>query len=169
MILRKNKNTNIFNHISTDWLIISLLNTVIENNYGLENRMWRQTNGWVTCAKPSRQNTDPGVSHTFSRRFLNQNYPKYISDVVSKILEEKKNYQMFYLNLWSPEIGFPVVKVENHLLPIFLVFHRTDFGGFLVCCYKAIQQLNGVEKNSVAISLMLNHNLTELLPQLNVK
>ena len=131
--------------------------------------MWRQTSGWVTCAKPSRQNTDPGVSHTFSQRFLNQNYPKYISDVVSKILEEKKNYQMFYLNLWSPEIGFPVVKVENHLLPIFLVFHRTDFGGFLVCCYKAIQQLNGVEKNSVAISLMLNHNLTELLPQLNVK
>ena len=113
MILRKNKNTNIFNHISTDWLIISLLNTVIENNYGLENRMWRQTNGWVTCAKPSRQNTDPGVSHTFSRRFLNQNYPKYISDVVSNILEEKNNYQMFYLNLWSPEIGFPVVKVEN--------------------------------------------------------
>ena len=42
------------------------------------------------------------------------------------------------------------------------MFHRTDFGGFLVCCYKAIQQLNGVEKNSVAISLMLNHNLTGL-------
>ena len=35
------------------------------------------------------------------------------------------------------------------------MFHRTDFGGFLVCCYKAIQQLNGVEKYSVAISLML--------------
>ena len=30
LILRKNKNTNIFNHISTDWLIISLLNTVKE-------------------------------------------------------------------------------------------------------------------------------------------
>ena len=43
------------------------------------------------------------------------------------------------------------------------MFHRTDFGGFLVCCYKAIQQLNGVEKNYVAISLMLNHNLTGLL------
>ena len=42
------------------------------------------------------------------------------------------------------------------------MFHRTDFGGFLVCCYKAIQQLNGVEKSSVAISLILNHNLTEL-------
>ena len=43
------------------------------------------------------------------------------------------------------------------------MFHRTDFGGFLVCCYNAIQQLNGVETNSVAISLMLNHNLTGLL------
>ena len=42
------------------------------------------------------------------------------------------------------------------------MFHRTDFGGFLVRCYKAIQQLNGVETNSVAISLMLNHNLTGL-------
>ena len=42
------------------------------------------------------------------------------------------------------------------------MFHRTDFGGFLVCCYKAIQQLNGAEKNFVAISLMLNHNLTGL-------
>ena len=52
--------------------------------------MWRQTSGWVTYAKPSRQNTDPGVSHTFNRRFLNQNYPKYICNVVSKILEEKK-------------------------------------------------------------------------------
>ena len=49
-----------------------------------------KTSGWVTCAKPSRRNTDPGVPHTFSRRFLKQNYPKYISDVVSKILEEKK-------------------------------------------------------------------------------
>ena len=43
------------------------------------------------------------------------------------------------------------------------MFHRTDFGGFLVCRYKAIQQLNDVEKNSVAISLMLNHSLTGLL------
>ena len=45
---------------------------------------------------------------------------------------------------------------------MFLMFHRTDFGGFLVCCYKAIQQLNGVEKNSVAISLILDHNLPGL-------
>ena len=43
------------------------------------------------------------------------------------------------------------------------MFHRTDFGGFLVCCYKAIQQFNGAEKNYVAISLMLNHNLTGLV------
>ena len=125
--------------------------------------MWRQTSGWVTCAKPSRRNTDPGVPHTFSRRFLKQNYPKYISDVVSKILEEKNNYQMFYLNLWSSWNWVSCGESWKPLLPIFLLFHRTDFGGFLVCCYKAIQQLNGVEKNSVAISLMLNHNLTGLL------
>ena len=43
------------------------------------------------------------------------------------------------------------------------MFHGTDFGRFLVCCYKAIQKLNGVEKNSVAISLMVNHNLTGLI------
>ena len=42
------------------------------------------------------------------------------------------------------------------------MFHRTDFSGFLVCCLIAIQQLNGVEKKFVAISLMLNHNLTGL-------
>ena len=33
---------------------------------------------------------DPGFSHTFSRPFLKQNYPKYISDIVSKILEKIK-------------------------------------------------------------------------------
>ena len=49
------------------------------------------------------------------------------------------------------------------------MFHRTDFGGFLVCCYKAIQQLSGVEKNSVAISLVLNHNLTGLFPWNRIK
>ena len=84
-ILRKKKPINIFNHVNTDWLIISLLNTVIEKKIeACENRMWRQTSGWVTCAKPSRRNTGPSVSHTFSRRFSKQNYPKYISDVVSK-------------------------------------------------------------------------------------
>ena len=126
--------------------------------------MWRQTSGWVTCAKPSRRNTDPRVSHTFSRRFLKQNYPEYIIDVLSKILEKKEhNYQMFCLNLWSSWNWVSCGESWKSLLPIFLMFHRTDFGGFLVCCYKAIQQLNGVEKNYVAISLMLSHNLTGLL------
>ena len=45
-------------------------------NYSLENRIWRQTSGWVTCAKPSRQYTDPGVSYTFSRRFFKPKLPK---------------------------------------------------------------------------------------------
>ena len=94
--------------------------------------------------------------------FLKQNYPKCISDVVSKILEEKKNYQMFCLNLWSAWHWVFCSKSWKSLFPIFLIFHRTDFGGFLVCCWIAIQKFNGIEKSSVAISLMLNHNLTGL-------
>ena len=149
-MLRKknNKITNIFNYLNTDWLIISLLNTDVKKNYSLENRMRRQTSGWVTCAKRSRRNTDPGVSHTFSRCIENS--------------WRKKNYQMFYLNLWSTWNWVFCGESWKSLLPIFLMFHRTDFGRFLVCCYKAIQQLNGVEKNYVAIRLMLNHNLTGL-------
>ena len=69
---------------------------------------------------------------------------------------------MFYLNLWFSWNWVSRGESWKSLLPIFLRFHRTDFGGFLVCCSKAIQQLNGVEKNSVAISLTLNHNLTGL-------
>ena len=36
------------------------------------------------------------------------------------------------------------------------MFHRTYFRGFLVCCYIRHPYLNGVENNSVAISLMLS-------------
>ena len=123
--------------------------------------MWRQTSGWVTCAKPSRRNTHPRVSHTFSARFLKQNYSKYISDVLSKILEKKEpNYQMFCLNLWSSRDWVSCGESWESLVSIFLMLHWTDFGGFLVCCWTAIQQLNGVEKIYVAISLMLSHNLT---------
>ena len=69
---------------------------------------------------------------------------------------------MFYLNLWSSCNWMSCGESWKSLLPIFLMFHWTDFGGFLVWCDKAIQLVNGVEKDSVAISLMLNHNLTEL-------
>ena len=95
--------------------------------------------------------------------FLKQSYPKYISDVASKILEEKKrNYQMFCLNLSSWN-WVSCGESWKSLFPIFLIFHRTDFDGFLVCCWIAIQQLNGVEKNYVAIVLMLNQNLAGLI------
>ena len=133
-----------------------------KKNYSLENRMWKQTSAWVTCAKTSRQNTDPDVSHTFSWRFLNQNYPRYISDIVSKILEEKNNYQMFYLNLWSSWNWVSCGESRKSLLPIFLMFLRTDFGGFLVYVVTKPSNNEMALKNSVAISLMLNHNLTGL-------
>ena len=67
------------------------------------------------------------------------------------------------LNLLSSWKWVSCGESWKSLFPIFLIFHRTDFDGFLVCCWIAIQQLNGVEKNYVAISLMLNHNLTGLI------
>ena len=91
--------------------------------------------GWVTSAKPSRRSTDPGVSHTFSRRFSKQNYTKYISDVVSKILEKKAPIIRCFV--WIIYFWNWVSSGERwkSLLPIFPMFHWTDFGGFLVCCY----------------------------------
>ena len=60
---------------------------------------------------------------------------------------------MFYLSSDLPEIRFPVVKVENLYCEFFSCFTEPILQS---------QQLIGVEKNSVAISLMLNHNLTGL-------
>ena len=60
--------------------------------------MRRQTCGCVTCAKLSRQNTDPSFSDTFTQHFLKQNYPKDISDVVYKILIKKTQLSHFCLN-----------------------------------------------------------------------
>ena len=59
--------------------------------------MRRQTCGYVTYAKLSRQNTDPSFSDTFTRHFLKQNYPKDISDVVYKILIKKTQLSHFCL------------------------------------------------------------------------
>ena len=94
--------------------------------------MWKQTSGLVTCATPSRRNPDPGVPHTFSRRFLKQNYPKYISDVVSKILKEKKNtiIRCFVWIYDLPEIGCPVVKVENLYSQFFSSFTEPILADF---------------------------------------
>ena len=85
--------------------------------------MWRQTSGWVTCAKPSRRNTYPGVSDTLSPCFLKQNYPKYVSDVASKILEKKKTIIRCFVWICDlPEIGSPVLKVENVYCQFFSCF-----------------------------------------------
>ena len=92
LILHQKKQLLIFLTMltQTDYVIISLLNTVIEKKIKLgKQNARRQMSGWVSCAKTSRRNTDPGVSRTFSLIFF-PNYSKYISDVVSKILEKKK-------------------------------------------------------------------------------
>ena len=129
LILRKKTITNIFNHVNTDWLIISLLNTVIgKKNWSLENRMWRQTSGWVTCVNPSRRNTDPSVSDTFSRRFSKQSYPKYISDVVTKILERKKKQLSDVLSEFV--IFLKSGKVENLYCQFFSCFTEPILADF---------------------------------------
>ena len=63
----------------------------------------------------------PWCFSPLSQRFLNQNYPKYISDVVSKILERKKsNYQMFCLNLGSSWNWVSCGESRKSLMSIFL-------------------------------------------------
>ena len=93
----KIKIIHILNHVNTDSLLISFWNTVIE-----KIQAWkRQTRAWVTCAKPSRQNKNPGVSYTFIRSLLRQHYPKYISDVVSKILKKKNTIIRSFVWIWD--------------------------------------------------------------------
>ena len=82
---------------------------------------------------------------------------KIYSDVASRVLKKTHNDRTFCLTWWF------FLKLGLSLLPIIFMFHRTDFGGFWVCCWVAIQQLNGAEKNyNVATSLMLNYKLNGL-------
>ena len=71
--------------IQTD-LIIFLLNNVIEKKLQLGKQNVK-TNEWL--GNLCRAVKTKHLPRCFSA-FLSQNYPKYISDVVSKILEEKK-------------------------------------------------------------------------------
>ena len=110
---------------------------------------------------------DETVTHVFLTHlvgvFQNKTTQNTLLMFYRKFLRKKEhNYQMFCLNLWSFWNWVSRSESCKSLLPIFFIFHPTDFGGFLVCCYIAIQQLNGVEKSSVAITLMLSHNLTGL-------
>ena len=60
------------------------------------------------------------------------------------------------------KLGFLMVKDENLYCQFFSCFTEPILADFQYVVMVAIQRLNGVEKNSVAISLMLNHNLTGL-------
>ena len=124
--------------------------------------MWRQTSGWVTCAKLSKRNTDPGVFHTFSRRFSKQNYTKYISDVVSKILEKKATIIRCFVWICDlPEIGCPVVKDEIFIANFFHV-SPNRFWRIFSMLLNSHPTIKRRWKKFYRISLMLNHNLTGL-------
>ena len=101
------------NHFNTDSLLISFWNTVIE-----KIQAWkRQTRAWVTCAKPSRQNKNPGVSYTFIRSLLRQHYPKYISDVVSKILKKKNTIIRSFVWIWDLGLQIFIIAYFSHVSP----------------------------------------------------
>ena len=129
--------TNISNHVNTDWLIISLLNTVVEKKLKL-GKQNVETDEWLGNLCKALKTKHCTLTQVFLTHlvgvFLKQNYPKYISDVVSKILEEKKHsYQMFCLNLWLSWNWVSCGESWQSLFPIILIFDLTDFGGFLVC------------------------------------
>ena len=110
-----------------------------------------KTNKWLgNLCRAVKTKHLPGVSDALSRRFLNQNYPKYTNDVISKNSWENKTQLSEVL---SEFVIFLILGFLCWELKIFtasfLMFHRPDFGGFLVCCQTAIQQLNGVEKKNL--------------------
>ena len=98
--------------------------------------------------------------------FLKQSYPKYISDVASKILEEKKNtiivsdvLSEFVIFL---KLGFLWWKLKlfisncSHLSP-------NRFWRIFSMLLNSHPTIKRRWKNSVAINLMLDHNLTGLI------
>ena len=122
---------NIFNHVFTDWVIISLLNTYVEKILKLGNRMWRQTSDWVTCAKPSKRNTDPDVSHTFSRRFSNKTTQNALAMLYRKFLRKKNIIIRCFVWIYDlPEIGCPVMEVENLYCQFFSYFTEPILADF---------------------------------------
>ena len=85
--------------------------------------MWRQTSGQTL--------TLVFLTHLVGV-FLNQNYPKYISDVLSKIHAKKQNtiLRCFVWICDLPEIGCPVVKVENLYCQFFSCFTEPILADF---------------------------------------
>ena len=73
----------------TDYVIISLLNTAIEK----KNKAWKtecqKTDEWLRILWEAI-NTDPGVSRTFSRIFLNKTTQNTLVMLYRKFLRKKK-------------------------------------------------------------------------------
>ena len=73
-------------------------------------------------------------------------------------LFDKSNKHILRIFLFERIIStaIPVLKAPDVLTLYFDMFHRTDFGGFLVCRQIGHPYLNGVENNSVEFSSMLS-------------
>ena len=91
-----------------------------------------------------------------------QNYPKYISDVASKILEKKTQLS----DTLSEFVIFLKLGLLWGKLKIFIAnfshVSPSRFWRILSMLLNSHPTIKWHEKKSVAISLMLNHNLTGL-------
>ena len=93
--------------------------------------MWRQTSDWVTCAKPSKRNTDSDVSHTFSWRFLNKTTQNALAMLYREFLKKKNIIIRFFVWICDfPEIGCPVMKVENRYCQFLSYFNEPILADF---------------------------------------
>ena len=90
-----------------------------------------KTDKWLSNLCKAVKTKHRPIQSAFS--FKKQKYPQYISD--EKNSEKNKKHTIISVSEFVIvlTLGFLWWKIKS-LLTIFLMFHRTDFGGFLVCC-----------------------------------
>ena len=85
----KKNNNNIFNHVNTDWLIISLLNTVIEKKLQLGKQKVR-TNEWLGNLCKAVKTKHWPRCFSFSRSFKTKTNQNTLAMLYRKFLRKKQ-------------------------------------------------------------------------------
>ena len=151
----------IFNHDNTGRLIISLLNNVIEKELKLGKQNVK-TDEWLSNLCKAVKTKHWPIQLAFFLKQKNKNTQNTLA--MKKNSEKNKKHTIIiesefviFLTLgvlwWKLKI---LIDNFSHVSP------NRFWRIFSMLLNIAIQQLNGFEKYSIAISLMLNHNLTGL-------